>query len=332
MKPEGKKVSIIIPAYNAEAYLHETVDSVLKQIYKDIEIIIIDDGSEDKTSEIADQYALIDKRVVVVHQKNKGLSSARNEGIKVSSGELLFFLDSDDWIEPECINELVKCQSDSSADIVFFGYIREYLRKSVDNFVCKNNQVFEKGEKQDIFLFDMRTITAWGKLYTRDVIGNIRFDEKMFTAEDVDFNFQVYERVNKAVYLANCFLHYRILPKSAIHGYDSNISNKFKYPIQKIRERMSEGADVQKYAYYSFAAIAYIVICQNGVALNSKLSLAEKKAELKEISNLDWAKDLFENTRYIRIPFSRKILVWFGKKSIYFGVLGVIRIKRSLKD
>ena len=114
------RISIIIPAYNVEKYLRNCMDSVINQSYPEIEAIVVDDGSTDKTGLIADEYAKNDKRVKVVHKNNEGPSSARNIGMMRASGEYVMFLDSDDWIELECCNILEKEISKEKSDIVFF--------------------------------------------------------------------------------------------------------------------------------------------------------------------------------------------------------------------
>lgn len=327
---DSGKVTVIIPAYNAELYIKETVDSVIKQTYKNLEIIIVDDGSKDSTGIIADEYSTLDNRVVTIHQKNGGLPAARNTGIKASKGKYFFFLDADDWLEPDCIEKLVECQCETDADLVFFSYVREYQNKSEEYHVYRNKSFYEKNGKQELYLFDMRIITAWGKLYTRRVMENLLYDEGMRTAEDVDFNYRIYENVNKAVYLPVCLLHYRILPKSAIHGYDPKVLEKFTYPVTTVRERLSKGTLSQKEAYFSFATIAYIVITQNGIALNKELSLSQKLAKIKELNRIDWVVELFNNTQFIRVPLSRKALVLFGKYKLNLGILAAINIKQGL--
>lgn len=106
--------------------------------------------------------------------------------------------------------------------MVFFEYFKEYENSVVKHYSYKEDMIYTFQEKP-FFLYDMRTITAWGKLYKREIIGNNIFDENMKTAEDVDFNYRIYQNVNKAVYMHKCLLHYRILKKSAIHGYDDLI-------------------------------------------------------------------------------------------------------------
>lgn len=113
-------VSVIIPVYNVEQYLKQCVDSVLSQTYQNIEIILVDDGSTDYSGDICDQYKSTDKLIRVIHQKNAGLSEARNQGVDSAIGDYVYFLDSDDWIQKEMLSSLIKRIQDTNADIVFF--------------------------------------------------------------------------------------------------------------------------------------------------------------------------------------------------------------------
>ena len=120
----GNLVSIVIPIYNVEKYLNECVDSVIVQTYHDLEIILVDDGSTDNSGKLCDEYKKIDDRIKVIHQKNGGLSAARNTGMDSAIGEYLYFLDSDDYIEPQTVERLVDTIEQEKADIVLFdGYV-----------------------------------------------------------------------------------------------------------------------------------------------------------------------------------------------------------------
>lgn len=120
------KISIIIPIYNVEQYLKECIDSVINQTYNNLEIILVDDGSTDNSNKICDDYQKKDDRIVVIHKKNGGLASARNEGIKKSTGEYLFFIDSDDFIELNTIEELYKVSDNGKKDLVMCNYYKYY--------------------------------------------------------------------------------------------------------------------------------------------------------------------------------------------------------------
>ena len=117
---DNSLVSIIIPIYNVEQYLDRCIKSVINQTYKNIEIILVDDGSTDKCPEICDQYAQKDNRIVVIHKENGGLSSARNAGMKVLKGEYMLFVDSDDWIKGNTVEELLQIAIEHDVDFVRF--------------------------------------------------------------------------------------------------------------------------------------------------------------------------------------------------------------------
>ena len=125
-------ISIIVPVYNVEKYIHECVDSIINQTYKNIEIILVDDGSPDNCGKICDEYAKKDNRIKVIHKPNGGLSDARNHGIDVANGEWLMFIDSDDWIEPNMAEKLLHSALNNKADlaissVILFDEEKEYI-------------------------------------------------------------------------------------------------------------------------------------------------------------------------------------------------------------
>lgn len=117
-------VSVIIPVYNVEDFLYECVNSVINQTYKNMEIILVDDGSTDKSGQICDEYLNQDSRIKVIHRENGGLSAARNTGMDIALGEYIYFLDSDDYIKPQCIERIVELMVSEAADMAFFdGFV-----------------------------------------------------------------------------------------------------------------------------------------------------------------------------------------------------------------
>lgn len=141
MNQEKPKISVIVPVYNVENYLSRCVDSLLNQTLRDIEIILVDDGSPDKCPEMCDEYAKMDNRVHVIHKENGGLSSARNEGLKYIKGEYYMFVDSDDWIDTEtckvCYEEIIASES----DCLMFSYTKEFGNHSIINHVFHHDKI-----------------------------------------------------------------------------------------------------------------------------------------------------------------------------------------------
>ena len=201
-------ISIVIPVYNVEKYLERCIQSVLKQSYHDLELIIIDDGSTDKSGEICDKYQY-DDRVRVIHQKNLGVSASRNLGIEISQGDYIWFIDADDWIEENSISTLVN--EGENSDLIFFGAMTA-IENSDETFTLEK-RVFWNDKKsykvidkyQEIF---NKNVTLWNKLIKKEVIGDIRFDESMRYGEDCDFLYRVLENVDSAMIVPHEIYYY----------------------------------------------------------------------------------------------------------------------------
>ena len=326
---EGKKISIIITAYNAEKFIAKCLDSVIKQNYKNLDIIVVDDGSKDKTGSVIDDYAAKDNRIHAIHQPNGGLPNARNTGMKYANGDYVMFLDTADCIEPTCCEIIISEIQKYKADLVFFEYYKEYKNKTIQMKTYSHKRlIYDREGTQEFYLYDMRTITAWGKIYSTDILQNCEYNESLRTAEDVEFNFRLYDRVNKAVYIQKPLLHYRILEQSAIHGYDPQIEEK----LESVLECLSNWSNTRKNfhvdAYYSFKAIAFLIVCQNGICLNKQLNFFEKRKKIADLKlNLTF-EDLFSNLNHIRIPKSRKMLIIFEKMCFPSLIVLVISIKQ----
>ncbi|WP_455719409.1 glycosyltransferase family 2 protein [Agathobacter sp.] len=176
-----KLVSIIIPIYKSEKFLPKLIESILHQTYKKLEIILVDDESPDKSGEIADYYANTDKRIIVIHKKNGGCCDARNKGMEYAKGDYLMFADGDDWLEPDCIEYLVKIAEEndcemSTTDAIFTT--RDRIQNVNDNIRIMNK---EQAVASIINTFEI-PVGPWNKLYTMDVIkrNNISFSVPWF--------------------------------------------------------------------------------------------------------------------------------------------------------
>lgn len=123
-------ISVIVPVYNTESYLKKCIESIINQTFRNIEIILVDDGSTDTSAEILADYALRDNRIIVIHQENQGLSAARNAGMRSAKGEYIMFVDSDDWIDANTCEKAISAARTSFADIVMWTYVREYQSSS----------------------------------------------------------------------------------------------------------------------------------------------------------------------------------------------------------
>lgn len=252
------KVSIIIPIYNVEKYLRRCVDSVLNQKLKDIEIILVDDGSTDSCSLICDQYKEKDKRINVIHKKNGGLASARNAGIKMALGEYIFFLDSDDWIESQTTEELVEIAEKYKVDFVRFRPMYAGWPGHLDGSLCDFGT--ECGMKEGIYQKEdiIRTIyhrlfatpqltlgvivSAWRSLYCREFLrkSKILFDEQIRYSEDTLFSAKVVMAAESFYYLDGPrYYHYFYNCTSITKSYKKDCWENNKKLIKSFEKEFS---------------------------------------------------------------------------------------------
>lgn len=206
------KISVIVPVYKAEAYLHRCVDSLLAQTFQDFEILLVDDGSPDKSGEICDEYARKDSRVRVFHKENGGVSSARNLGIENSNAEWVCFVDSDDWVEDDYISNFCK-QNQSRNSIVFQGILLDYLNPSRNRpFFEYEEVVIENISSSDIVNNNiLHDGCPYAKLFNKSLLleKGITFFEKLSTHEDHVFVWTYLQYVETIYLSSSLSYHYR---------------------------------------------------------------------------------------------------------------------------
>ncbi len=206
-------ITVIIPVYNVEKYLPRCLDSVIHQSYKNLEIILVDDGSTDSSGAICDQYALRDNRIKVLHKSNGGLSSARNAGLHQAHGDYISFVDSDDFIALEFIERLLRLITNNTADIAFCNYSLYCTLEPQVHTNPSGKSTLYVGRKAIMSNFYNHncgvSVMAWGKLYKRELFGKIRFPEGRIY-EDEATTYLVFYLAKKVVYLkAPLYFYYR---------------------------------------------------------------------------------------------------------------------------
>ena len=212
----NQKISVIVPVYNAEKYLRRCVDSILAQTFTDFELLLIDDGSKDKSGEICDEYAKNDNRVRVFHKENGGVSSARNLGICNANGELICFCDSDDWVKKDFILEF-EMLSIKGGDLLSQGFHAiDWLHKG-DKDVFETDK-FYKDDDFFPFLFHLLKMNQlgyiWCKAFKSDIIKKykIYFNEKIHVMEDIVFVLQYCKYITTINNSSKCYYQYRYTP------------------------------------------------------------------------------------------------------------------------
>lgn len=204
-------VSIVVPVYNVEKFLKECLDSICTQTYTNLEIILIDDGSTDSSGKICDDYAKLDKRIKIFHNKNYGVSYSRNLGIKEANGKYIVFIDSDDVIESNYIEISVEMIKKDNSDIVIVAHdiIDELLNKK-EYLTLPDTSILTGKFKDDYYYLANYLITPWGKLYKLDIIKyfSIYFPEDFVVSEDRIFNYMYFKFINKYTFINKLLYHY----------------------------------------------------------------------------------------------------------------------------
>lgn len=237
-------ISVIIPVYNIEPYLRKCLDSVVNQTYKELEILIIDDGSTDGSGAICDEYAKTDKRIRVFHTENRGLSCARNLGLDEAKGEWIGFVDSDDWIEPNMYECLLRRAEETGADVVECGCYREQKRSTqVSN---RQNMVMSGMEAVIGLMHRELSEEVWNKLYRSICFSQLRFPENR-TYEDVAITYKVLLEASKVSTISENQYHHikRVGSLSATHdmknliGYWKSVKERYDnlFSIVDVQER-----------------------------------------------------------------------------------------------
>lgn len=190
---EKPVISVIVPVYNVEPYLHKCLDSVVNQTYENLEILIVDDGSTDESGRICDEYTK-DVRVKVFHTENRGLSAARNLGLDNANGDWIGFVDSDDWIEPDMYEVLLKSAMETGADVVECGIFIKYPDRTERH--KRYNRVLTGSEAIRALLEEELSENAWNKLWKKSCFKSIRFPEgRIF--EDIATTYKIYKGINR---------------------------------------------------------------------------------------------------------------------------------------
>jgi glycosyltransferase involved in cell wall biosynthesis len=323
-------ITIIIPVYNVEKYLAKCIDSILSQTFTDWELILIDDGSKDKSGKICDEYSCKDKRIKVFHKKNEGVSKARNKGIELAKGEYICFIDSDDWIESTYLKDF---KIEQQYDFYFSGalydtYNKVYSYKKYTEKYCKNkSEIKAEFFKQDLFSNGY----PWGKLYKTQIIkdNKLRFNESLAINEDHIFVFQYFSCI-KTLYIANTAgYHYTVFDDSGrklsskINSYTElkAASEQFSSIINHLKVLWNISSDQYENLYNVFVAFKRLS------AFRSLILLKEKRFFKEELNYWNKSSYLGCNKKEKVILFILRSKYILGKFYLCYILYNLIQIR-----
>jgi len=216
------EISVIVPVFKVEQYLHECVDSILAQSFTDFELILIDDGSPDNCGKICDEYCEKDNRIIVVHQENGGLSVARNAGLDIAKGKYVTFIDSDDIVSKQYLELLYKAIIDNNCEVSICNDTMFFDGEEV-NYIKNDNASIYSGRDAVFGIYDSYKVpvTAWGKIYLRDLFNGIRFPRGRIHEDNFVVPIILY--LSKKVCLLECSLYWYRQRKDSIMGQPFSI-------------------------------------------------------------------------------------------------------------
>lgn len=241
---DNKLISIIVAVYNVEQYLAECIDSILAQTYTNYELILVDDGSTDRSGEMCDEYSKKDSRIIVIHQKNGGISNVRNNGIRKSKGEYICFIDADDFVSPMYLQSLYETAIQNDANIVaceFYNFIDDdSISEELKKCSCETKLITEKDMEDEDFSAKntVKLVVPSNKLYKRWLFDKIQYPEGKIH-EDAYIYHRLLHEVKKIVFLSDVLYFYRIRKGSITHK---------KFNVKELEDSM--GAVIDRIDFY----------------------------------------------------------------------------------
>lgn len=306
----GDKISVIVPIYKVEDYLHKCVNSIINQTYINLEIILVDDGSPDNCPMICDEYTKKDSRIRVVHKKNGGLSDARNAGIDIATGEYLMFIDSDDFVDVEMMESMMKNMIDNNVDMVVCNikYVYE------DREVVKYNQadrILDRYEAMEEYLKDgVVQAVAWNKLYKKSLINDMRYKVGK-TNEDEFFTYKVVDKTDKVYYNSRPFYNYIQRDSSIMGKYSINRLDGVEASYERlnfIKERYPDLYEKEKKTFINLCIYSYQIIL--------KEPNLDKNKQGRKILNNYTKKIKFNKTELKNYSYKDKLKIYLSKISL----------------
>lgn len=314
------EVSIIVPVYQVEKYIRQCVDSILAQTFTDFELILVDDGSKDKSGQICDEYAVLDQRVKVIHKENGGLSDARNCGMDQAVGNYFMFVDSDDYIAPTMLEYLYKALMNKEADIAvcnFLHFFEEDRKRdfstNIQSEVLSGAEIFycRKNER----VYGIWTV-AWNKLYKRETLGNVRFRFGKYH-EDEFWTNDIYQMDIKVVTIPECLYYYRQRDNSIMGR--KNIKRDFDI-LEALQERIAVYFMDERHADQAYK----VMIFSLEYLAESKKLITNKDEENQFLQAEKKTKDMIKRLKKMKLSKIKSVsLVFIGMNPCLVFAVGI---------
>lgn len=284
-------VSIIVPVYNVEPYIHRCIDSILAQTYQQMQIILIDDGSPDRCGEICDEYSKKDSRIIVIHQENEGLSGARNTGLLFAKGEYVAFVDSDDWIHPKMYETLIGLSRKYDLDIVRSSVCEtdnKGYKKSIQPSNSIANRIIEQDNLFNLYFESFLCKIVWNALYKKSVVLDIAFPERCQFEDNYASGRYLY-RAKRMMIIPDMYYYYWVNPNGISKSGNKRLldlcicTQKLKHDL--LKEGLHADTFIKKLDCKLARELYHYIR-----AKDERWKVISLQKELKEfiVKNLDW--------------------------------------------
>ena len=314
------EVSIIVPVYQVEKYIRQCVDSILAQTFTDFELILVDDGSKDKSGQICDEYAVLDQRVKVIHKENGGLSDTRNCGMDQAVGNYFMFVDSDDYIAPTMLEYLYKALMNKEADIAvcnFLHFFEEDRKRdfstNIQSEVLSGAEIFYSRKNERVY--GIWTV-AWNKLYKRETLGNVRFRFGKYHEDEFWAN-DIYQMDIKVVTIPECLYYYRQRDNSIMGR--KNIKRDFDI-LEALQERIAVYFMDERHADQAYK----VMIFSLEYLAESKKLITNKDEENQFLQAEKKTKDMIKRLKKMKLSKIKSVsLVFIGMNPCLVFAVGI---------
>lgn len=337
-------ISIIVPVYKVpEKYLRRCISSIQNQILNNIEIILVDDGSPDECGKICDEYAKQDKRIIVIHQENKGLAGARNTGYEKATGDWITFVDGDDWIEKNMCSILYE-KTKKDIDIICCGVIKDYTSKQYyykyDQY--EDGQIYE-GEKikylqKKLLDYNGNNACAYAKLIRRNFLNEykIEHNEKLRQgAEGLEFNLRMFEKAKKILFIKQYLYHYIYNDKSISASHDEKNHEYVINCFKKIKEMISQSENKDELMKMFYNRLLYVIVTtaiSGYFNPSNEESYKVKKKKYKKYLKNDIIDETMKNASWKGIGIQRKIILICIKINCFRCIDILAKIRKRQKE
>jgi len=353
---DDMKVSVITPVYDVKAeYLNKCIDSILTQTYRNLELILVDDGAKGDLPKLLDEYALRDDRIRVIHQANGGASSARNAGLDSAKGEYVTFVDSDDWIDEDMVTRAVERLEKNDLDILLWGSFKVYEdkngRQRLEKYMPYEADIefFDEDRKKELMLKTMTGVhpvfkepaTSFGsgsccsKLYKLAFLNKneLRYPVGIKRAEDVNFNIRAFDKAGRIGYLNAHFYYYRQHAASATYLYRPGGIQVFTDALNELGKFIDskKGDPLFEQVYYMRCMFFFLEsMDMDYINKANKAPRRERIGSMKEALQNEPYKSATQKLEYSNLSFAKKIPLFLMKHGMIGALMSMYKLYRKV--